>query len=175
LILSSGIACLLHDLHSWLWANGYYWILDVQRIVKVPGDAQSSIKEYWLQHRDLQRLINPFTKFALLITPIAEAIEDSLHIGKNRTVSCLHQDCLGRQHNNGGACCAVLCLRRRTNWILPQQYGHDVATLCLLPEDHQFKDFHEAGVGAGNLFGYYHYWVGGYWHRHVQFVATDYS
>jgi hypothetical protein len=120
-------------------------------------------------------LINPFTKFALLITPIAEAIEDSLHIGKNRTVSCLHQDCLGRQHNNGGACCAVLCLRRRTNWILPQQYGHDVATLCLLPEDHQFKDFHEAGVGAGNLFGYYHYWVGGYWHRHVQFIATDYS
>jgi solute carrier family 32 (vesicular inhibitory amino acid transporter) len=32
-------------------------------------------------------LINPFTKFALLITPIAEAIEDSLHIGKNMTVS----------------------------------------------------------------------------------------
>ncbi|KAG2610644.1 amino acid transporter AVT1I-like isoform X1 [Panicum virgatum] len=34
-------------------------------------------------------LINPFTKFALLITPIAEAIEDSLHVGKNRTVSVL--------------------------------------------------------------------------------------
>ncbi|XP_062178377.1 amino acid transporter AVT1I-like isoform X1 [Phragmites australis] len=32
-------------------------------------------------------LINPFTKFALLITPIAEAIEDSLHVGKQRTVS----------------------------------------------------------------------------------------
>ncbi|XP_066378591.1 amino acid transporter AVT1I-like isoform X2 [Miscanthus floridulus] len=32
-------------------------------------------------------LINPFTKFALLITPIAEAIEDKLHVGKNRTVS----------------------------------------------------------------------------------------
>jgi vesicular inhibitory amino acid transporter len=32
-------------------------------------------------------LINPFTKFALLITPIAEAIEDKLHVGKNRTIS----------------------------------------------------------------------------------------
>ncbi|KAL6606922.1 hypothetical protein ACP70R_042575 [Stipagrostis hirtigluma subsp. patula] len=32
-------------------------------------------------------LINPFTKFALLITPIAKAIEDSLHVGKHRTVS----------------------------------------------------------------------------------------
>ncbi|CAL5043656.1 unnamed protein product [Urochloa decumbens] len=34
-------------------------------------------------------LINPFTKFALLITPIAEAIEDSLHVGKNRTIGIL--------------------------------------------------------------------------------------
>uniref|UniRef100_A0ACD5VBB9 Uncharacterized protein n=1 Tax=Avena sativa TaxID=4498 RepID=A0ACD5VBB9_AVESA len=32
-------------------------------------------------------LINPFTKFALLVTPIAEAIEDSLHVGKNKAVS----------------------------------------------------------------------------------------
>lgn len=32
-------------------------------------------------------LINPFTKFALLITPIAEAIEDKLHVGKNKTIS----------------------------------------------------------------------------------------
>jgi vesicular inhibitory amino acid transporter len=32
-------------------------------------------------------LINPFTKFTLLITPIAEAIEDKLHVGKNRTIS----------------------------------------------------------------------------------------
>ncbi|KAK3128790.1 hypothetical protein QOZ80_6BG0466400 [Eleusine coracana subsp. coracana] len=32
-------------------------------------------------------LINPFTKFALLITPVAEAIEDSLHVGKNRIFS----------------------------------------------------------------------------------------
>ncbi|KAL6606923.1 hypothetical protein ACP70R_042576 [Stipagrostis hirtigluma subsp. patula] len=32
-------------------------------------------------------LINPFTKFALLITPIAEAIEGSLHAGKHWTVS----------------------------------------------------------------------------------------
>jgi len=32
-------------------------------------------------------LINPFTKFALLITPIAEAIEDKLHVDKNRTIS----------------------------------------------------------------------------------------
>lgn len=34
-------------------------------------------------------LINPFTKFALLITPVAEAIEDSLHFGKNRTYSVI--------------------------------------------------------------------------------------
>ncbi|XP_037466578.1 amino acid transporter AVT1I-like [Triticum dicoccoides] len=32
-------------------------------------------------------LINPFTKFALLVTPIAEAIEDTLHVGKNKAVS----------------------------------------------------------------------------------------
>lgn len=32
-------------------------------------------------------LINPFTKFALLVTPIAEAIEDSLHVGKNKAAS----------------------------------------------------------------------------------------
>jgi vesicular inhibitory amino acid transporter len=32
-------------------------------------------------------LINPFTKFALLITPIAEAIEDKLPVGKNGTIS----------------------------------------------------------------------------------------
>ncbi|VAI84466.1 unnamed protein product [Triticum turgidum subsp. durum] len=32
-------------------------------------------------------LINPFTKFALLVTPIAEAIEDTLHVGKNKAIS----------------------------------------------------------------------------------------
>lgn len=32
-------------------------------------------------------LINPFTKFALLITPIAEAIEDTFHVGKHRIIS----------------------------------------------------------------------------------------
>ena len=76
---------LCHE-HNQLWINGHPRLLDVWRLLKVSSDTKPSHKKNKFINSNLHHINQSLTKYAVITTPIAIAIEDKYSFQNNRLI-----------------------------------------------------------------------------------------
>ena len=118
-------------------------------------------------------LITPLTKYELVVTPIANVVEEWFHVMKKRfNDQRLDSNCDSDQYGGCGLDCTVLRICGGAYRIVSKKHGYNVVVVRILPQDLQeqmdvglrVRDYcWDYGNGSINCFHWYVYFIEAYY------------